>query len=162
MSNEYVSEEEFDSSEDRDECDMFFSCADWETMKHTTQNPEVVHDSDLCFLTPAQPKRLLKLMDKKGCTTEVPNDVSNFGQFDVDLVMKKNFSSVSKLLAKRTKPFGKAKTVSPKKFLRVSTHTMDTKESPAADSRESAFQDLCLSPLGLSEAFLDGSKLQSK
>lgn len=162
MSNEYVSEDEFDSSEDRDECDMFFSCADWETMKNTAQNPEAVCDTDLCFLTPSQPKRLVKLMDKKGCATEVPNDVSKFGQFDVDLVMKKTCTSTGKLLVKRTKPFGKAKTVSPKKFLRVQTHNLEPKESTAADHRESAFQDLCLSPMGLSEAFVDGSKVQSK
>jgi hypothetical protein len=101
-------------------------------------------------------------MDKKHCTPDVPNDVSKFGQLDVDLFMKKTCSTVGKLLAKRTKPFGKAKIVSPRKFLRVSTSNLEMRESSAADSRESAFHDLCLSPMGLSGACLDASKIQSK
>lgn len=163
VSNECVSDDEFNTSEDHDECDMFFSCADWETMKHANQTAEALYDTEMGFCTPSQTKRLAKLMDKKGCSTEEPRDVSKFAQFDVDLVMNKTCTTASKLLTKRTKPFGKAKTVSPKKLLKVTPlNLVEPKESLAADSRDSAFQDLCLSPLGLSGACLDSSKVQSK
>lgn len=38
ITNEYVSDNDLESTHERDECDMFFSCADWETQ--VKQSPE--------------------------------------------------------------------------------------------------------------------------
>lgn len=40
ITDEYVSDKDIDSSEDHDQYDMFFSCADWETQIKQSQQTQ--------------------------------------------------------------------------------------------------------------------------
>jgi len=138
ITNECLSDNEFEGSHEQEECDMFFSCADWETQIKQSQPTE---ETDQGFQTPCN-KRLFKFMDKFA-NTDVRETTCT--EFDVDLVMNKNIASTSKVLSKRSRPVSKPRQVSPKKALRVSTLKQDT-----CQERDNApFQDLCLSPMGL-------------
>lgn len=160
------SDNDYMTSQDQEECDMFFSCADWETqIKSTPQNLES-EEPEAGFMTPSAPanKRLSKLMEKMGCNTDPkPSNFSN--QFDVDLVMKKS-STTSKLLSKRSRTSGKPKQVTPKKALKIATKFEEMpKEAGNTAHDDQPFKDLCLSPMGMHKAqqsFIEADKDQSK
>jgi hypothetical protein len=136
MTNECVSDNDLVSSQDQDEADMFFSCADWETqIKLSQMTYEDAVNQIQEFSTPAPCKRVAKLMEKMGCNTDHQNDIS-------------------KLLSKRSRPGSKTKPFSPKKAPRpAALNLQEAKEQSSSVSRDAQpFQDLCLSPMGLASA----------